>query len=79
MMLCLFGTGPGGIYRISGVDVQGGGEGDFQRVAEVRQAFLISCRLTVSFRPVFLIFTTGGLGLRNIRVKIVGDNYQEKP
>jgi len=65
-----------GIWGVLGVEVK---RGCWQRFAEVRQAFLRLIRAhRGSSRPVFLIFTTGGKRLRNIRVIIVGDNYQEK-
>jgi hypothetical protein len=70
-----FGAFSEGIRGIFGVEVE---RGRFQRSDEARQALLRLIRGTGSFRPVFLIFTAGGKRLRNMRVIIVGDNYQEK-
>jgi len=51
--------------------------GRFQRFAEVRQAFLRLIRAHQLLRRAFLIFTTVGGRLRNIRVIIVGENYPD--
>jgi hypothetical protein len=70
--LGVFSAGIGGIF---GLEMERGG---FQRFAEIRRAFLRLIGASRLLPPVFLIFTTEGKRLRNTRVIMVGDNYQEK-